>query len=986
MKRYKSYTLTKSLLISFFLAILPVFTSAQTDRLEVSSMKEPGSFTVFSGNAPAGMLISEKDEPGVIRAFKDLQSDIKAVSGNLPELSSGKSRKHADVIIAGTIGKSPLIDDLIRRSKIRVDDISGKWESFIIQVVDKPYPGTESGLVIAGSDKRGTIYGIYEISEKIGVSPWYWWADVPVRKSSELFVSRGRFVYGEPSVKYRGIFLNDEAPALTNWVAWKYGMVPVSARPPVPPGVADYGHEFYSRIFELLLRLKANYLWPAMWNNAFNEDDPLNAVLANEYGIVMGSSHQEPMLRAQKEWDRRYGNTLGSWNWTKHSDTLTKFWREGIRRNRNFESLITIGLRGADDTEMGPGGPRANIEKLEKIVDVQRKILSEEINPDVTKIPQLWCLYKEVQGYYDAGMRVPDDVTLLWAEDNWGNLRRVPSATERTRSGGAGIYYHFDYHGGPRSYQWINTNPIPRIWDQLALAKQYGADRVWIVNVGHFRGYEFPMEYFLSMAWNSDDFSASDMKGYTKRWAAKTFGPLHAGEIADIISKTTKYNGLRKPELLSPSTYSIVNYREAERVVSEFRTLSENAEKINDLLPDEMHDSFYHLVLFPAKASAIVNELYYTAGKNALYAKQKRAATNEMAEKTEMLFTADTSLMGYYNREYANGRWNHFMDQAHLGYKSWVDPPVNSLDALQLYRITVPDTADMGIAVEGSEQAWPEGSGPAVLPSFDIFNRQERYIEIFNKGSRPFSYSIKCDQTWILPDETAGMINTEKRIAVKIDWAKLPSGNQRGTINIRGAGKEVEISLSVFNPSEQPGYGKGFVEADGYVSMEAGHYTSVNNTADRKWVKVEDYGRTLSGMRATAFADAPPAIPGKNAPSLEYGINFFTSGEAGIKFILSPTLNFLPGRDMKIGLSIDDEVPGTIVVVPRDFSAMNGNKEWEQTVMDNARFVSMKQEIKSPGYHVLKIWMIDPGIIIEKIVVDTGGVRDSYLGPPESYH
>ena len=234
-------------------------------------------------------------------------------------------------------------------------------------------------------------------------------------------------VYGEPSVKYRGIFLNDEAPALTNWVAWKYGMVPLSANPPVPAGVANYGHEFYSRIFELLLRLKANYLWPAMWNNAFNEDDSLNAALANEYGIVMGNSHQEPMLRAQKEWDRRYIKTLGSWNWTKHSDTLAKFWREGIRRNRNFESLVTIGLRGADDTEMGPGGPRANIEKLEKIVNIQRKILSEEINPDVTKIPQLWCLYKEVQDYYNAGMRVPDDVTLLWAEDNWGNLRRVPT-------------------------------------------------------------------------------------------------------------------------------------------------------------------------------------------------------------------------------------------------------------------------------------------------------------------------------------------------------------------------------------------------------------------------------------------------------------------------------------------------------------------------------------------------------------------------------
>jgi hypothetical protein len=977
--------MTRAAYLTFLLLLLPGVASSQQVRLKISRHKESGSFTMSSGKKSAQMLISETDDPGVIRAFKVLQADIKAVTGNLPVLSINKKRSNSDVIIAGTIGKSSLIDDLVRRKKIRIDDISGKWESYIIQVVDKPFAGVEKGLVIAGSDKRGSIYGIYEISGEIGVSPWYWWADVPSRKSKDLFVSPGRFVYDEPAVKYRGIFLNDEAPALTNWVAWKYGMVPASVKPPVPSGVANYGHEFYSRIFELLLRLKANYLWPAMWNNAFNEDDSLNAALANEYGIVMGNSHQEPMLRAQKEWDRRYTRTLGSWNWTKHADTLAKFWREGIRRNRSFESLITIGLRGADDTEMGPGGPRANIDKLEKIVNVQRKILSEEINPDVTKVPQLWCLYKEVLDYYKAGMRVPDDVTLLWAEDNWGNLRRVPTAGERTRTGGAGIYYHFDYHGGPRSYQWINTNPIPKIWDQMTLAKQYGADRIWIVNVGHFRGYEFPMEYFLSLAWNSDAYTASDMKSFTERWAERTFGPACPGEIADIISKTTKYNGRRKPELLSPSTYSLVSYGEAEKVVTDFRILTEKAERINNLLPVEMHDSFYHLVLFPVKASSIVNELYFSAGKNALYARQGRATTNEMAEKTEMLFRADTSLMGYYNREYAGGKWNHFMDQTHLGYKSWVDPRINNMDALPLIRLQVADSAEMGISLEGSEKVWPGSEEPALLPSFDVFNRQERYMEIFNKGSISFPFSVTYDKPWILLKDTTGSISTEKRITVNIDWKKLPAGSLHGTIKIKGAGAEVTVGISVFNPDLQlAGLIKGFVEADGCVSMEAEHYTSINNTKGRKWEKIEDYGRTLSGMRATTFTDAPSAIPGKNAPSLEYVMHLFSSGEIGIRLILSPTLNFLPEKDLKIGLSFDDEEPDVAVVVPKDFSAMNGNKEWEQTVMDNARFIDLKQIIKTPGSHTLKIWMIDPGVVIEKIVVDTGGVRASYLGPPES--
>jgi hypothetical protein len=493
----------------------------------------------------------------------------------------------------------------------------------------------------------------------------------------------------------------------------------------------------------------------------------------------------------------------------------------------------------------------------------------------------------------------------------------------------------------------------------------------------------------MSLAWNAGTpnfVSQQDLKGFTERWAERMFGPAFRKEIAEIISKTTKYNGRRKPELLDPSTYSLVNYGEAEKVLTDFRMLAEKAEHINNLLPVELHDAFYHLVLFPVRASSIVNELYITAGKNALYAKQERALTNELAEKTEMLFRADTSLMGYYNRKYADGKWNHFMDQTHLGYKTWVDPRVNNLDALPRYRIRIQDAAEMGVALEGSEKVWPGAEEPAVLPSFDVFNRQARYLEIFNKGNKSFSYSITCDKPWIILTDTAGSISTEKRIAVNIDWKKLPAGTQNGNLKIRGAATDIKVSISAFNPVlQQAGTIKGFVEAEGYVAIEAEHYTSINNTTERRWEKIEDYGRTLSGMRAATFTDAPSAIPGKNAPSLEYGMYLFSSGEAGIRIILSPTLNFLPDRDLKIGISFDEEDPRLVVVVPKDFSAMNGNKEWEQTVMDNARFINIKQIIKAPGYHTLKIWLVDPGIVIEKIVVDTGGVRASYLGPPESY-
>jgi len=958
-----------------------------TDTLQiVARHRAEGMFTLSASGKSAPLLISTEDWPGVIRAFRDLQTDIGKVTGAEQKMFFDKPPRKKEIVIAGTIGKSPLIEKLINTGKIKVDDISEKWECYLIQTVTDPFPGVKKALVIAGSDKRGTIYGIYEISKQIGVSPWYWWADVPVKKSDELYVLPGRRVFGEPSVKYRGIFLNDEYPDLTRWVTYKYGEVTPSANPPVPPGVANYGRDFYSRIFEVILRLKGNYLWPAMWNNAFNEDDTLNARLADEYGVVMGNSHQEPMLRAQKEWDRRYKKTLGSWSWTSHSDTLVKFWRDGIRRNKEFESLITIGLRGADDTEMGPGGPEANIAKLEKIVDVQRRIIAEEMNPDVTRVPQLWCLYKEVQDYYNEGLRVPDDVTLLWAEDNWGNVRRLPTPDERKRSGGAGVYYHFDYHGGPRSYQWINTNPIPKIWDQMSLAKQYGADRIWIVNVGHFKGYEFPMEYFFSLAWDTDEHGSEDILGYTRRWAIREFGPDHADEIADIISLYTKFNGRRKPELLSPYTYSLTDYHEAEWIVREYNALASRAEEIQNDLPVEMHDAFYDLVLFPVKAGALVNELYVTAGKNALYAQQGRALTNAMAEKTEMLFQADTALMDYYNRSFAGGKWNHFMDQTHLGYTNWADPPFNSLRAIELKRIEVPQAASMGVAIEGSGKSWPGEEAAAVLPESDNFNRQERYIEVFNRGSEPFEYSVTTDNPWIILSHTGGSLTDEQRIGVRIDWSLLPYGRHEGTIRVSGTGTEVPVSISAFNPAlPQAATTKGFIESNGYVSMEAEHYTAVNQTAERYWQRIEDYGHTISAMRATTVTDAPPATPGKDSPNLEYTMYLFSTGKSEITLHLSPTLNFIAGRDLSIGVSFDDDPPQILTVVPKEFNAQNGNREWEKTVMDNARFVKAELSVGEAGYHTLKVWMIDPGIVLEKIVLNTGGVRPSYLGPPESY-
>ena len=953
----------------------------------ISTVKESGDFILSVQGKSAPLYISTKDYPGVIRALRDLRTDIKKVTNTEPQLSIDKIPSEKEIVIVGTLGKSPVIDEMVSKKKLNVENINGKWESFIIQVIENPLPGVEKALVITGSDKRGTIYGIYDLSHHIGVSPWYWWADVPVEHKDNLYVKPQKYEQGPPSVKYRGIFLNDEYPDLTNWIIDKYGFVTPQKNPPIPEGVANYNHLFYTKLFELILRLRGNYLWPAMWNNAFNEDDPENPKLADMYGIVMGTSHQEPMMRAQKEWDRRYLKTLGHWNYAKYPDTLNKFWREGIRRNKDYENIITIGLRGANDTPMAPGGPEANMKLLEKIVDVQRKIIAEETKKDVTKVPQMWCLYKEVMGYYKAGMRVPDDVTLLWAEDNWGNVRRLPTPEERKRSGGAGVYYHFDYHGGPRSYQWINTNPIPKIWDQMSLSKKYGADRIWIVNVGHFKGYEFPLEYFMNLAWNTGKWTIDNINEYTQKWAAFQFGPEYSKDIADIIVKYTKYNGRRKPELLSPTTYSLINYREAETVVKDYNAIASKAEEIYKKIPEEKRPAFYELVLFPAKACAIVNQLYYAAGRNEMYAKQGRANTNDMAEETRSLFKEDTTMMGYFNRSFLDGKWNHFMDQAHLGYTSWNDPPHNSLRAIDLKEIKLPDSAIMGIAVEGSESVWPGDKDEAILPSFDVFNQQSNYIDIFNKGKIPFKFTAAASNPWIKVSETSGTIEKGKRIWISIDWEKAPKEKAGGTVKITGTGKDVFVKVHSFNPTEVTRKSlKGFVEGNGYVSIEAEHFTKKTDSGSRHWIKIEDYGRTLSGMRTVAPADASPAVPGKDSPCLEYNMYLFGKDSVDVKGIFSATLNFMAGRPLQYAVSFDNETPQIIALVPADYNAQNGNRDWERTVVKNARYSHSKHLISKPGYHTLKIWMIDPGVVLEKIVVNAGGVKSSYLGPPESFH
>ena len=610
-----------------FPAFLLVFAPAHAGLVEgplLVSAGSAGALPLVTADRIAPLQAADNDWPGVLRAARDLQADIGRVTGRKPDFSTAAPAQAPVAVLIGTVGKSSLIDGLVAAGKLDVAAIRGKWEAFVIETVEKPLPGVERALVIAGSDKRGTIYGIYEISEQIGVSPWYWWADVPVKKSAELHLAPGRIVVDSPVVQYRGIFLNDEAPALTGWVHEKYGR---------------FGREFYGRLFELMLRLRANYLWPAMWlPRAFNDDDPENPRLADEYGIVMGTSHHEPLMRAHAEWGK-YGK--GAWNYATNDAVLRDFWRTSVARTKDFENIMSLGMRGDGDEAMSAG---TNTKLLERIVADQREIITSVTGKPVTQQPQLWALYKEVPDYYEAGMRVPDDVILLWCDDNWGNIRRLPTPEERKRPGGAGVYYHFDYVGGPRNYKWINVTPITKVWEQMHLAWQLEANRIWIVNVGDLKPMEFPTEFFIRYAWNPARWPYEKLGEYSREWAAREFGAEHAAEVAALINGYSKLNRRRTPELLEPDTYSLTNYREADRLLAEWSDLVTRAEKLNAALAPEYRDAFYQLVLYPVKASAGVHELYVSVGLNRLYARQGRTDANIHSARARELFAADRQL------------------------------------------------------------------------------------------------------------------------------------------------------------------------------------------------------------------------------------------------------------------------------------------------------------------------------------------------------
>ena len=849
----------KRLSISFLLLFGLLYTYAAEPFIVFN--RTDAAFPVVSGGKPCPILVDSNEDSAILIAVQNLQEDFLRVTGTKAEAANTPAANQ--YILVGSV-TSPYIKQLFKDGKLDKKELEGKNEKYIIQTVDQPTEGVDRALVIAGSDRRGTVYGIYELSEQMGVSPWYWWMDVPVAKQTEVYAKAGSYTDGEPAVKYRGIFLNDEAPCLTSWVKNTYG--------------TNYGdHRFYARVFELILRLKGNYLWPAMWGWAFYADDLENGKTADQMGVCIGTSHHEPMARNHQEYARNR-EKYGAWNYATNPEGLNRFFREGIERMKGTEDVVTIGMRGDGDAAMGGEEGKdheytpqfeKNMKLMEDIFKNQRRIIKEVTGRPAKETPQLWALYKEVLEYYERGLRVPDDVILLLCDDNWGNVRRLPNAEERKHPGGWGMYYHVDYVGAPRNSKWLNVTPIQNMWEQLQLTYDYGVDKLWVLNVGDLKPMEYPITLFLDMAWNPKKYNADNLLQHTRDFCAAAFGEDQADEATRILNLCCKYNGRSTPEMLDCTVYNLET-GEWRQVTGDYAQLEAEALRQYISLKPEYRDAYKQLILFPVQAMANLHEMYYAQAMNLKLYAEGNPAANEWADKVEKAFARDKALCDDYNHTMAGGKWNGMMTQKHIGYTSWND-------------------------------AFPADKLPEIR---------------------------------------------------RIDHPEAAAG------------------------------GYVFTGKDGYVAMEAEHYFAAANAQEAQWTVLPYMGRTLSAM-----ALMPYTVPTDGA-SLSYKLAIPEKADSvTVHIIVKSTLAFHNKEGHKYAVGFEGGQEETV-----NFNH-NLNEDPENiysiyypTVARRVveKKVRMKLPASADGTYTLNFRPQDPGIVLEKIVVDYGGYQPSYLFGAES--
>lgn len=961
--------------ILYCLPVLFLVFSISGQEISVKSSFQKGDFKLVYGQTAADVLISPDDFKVVGIAAHDFAADIERVTGVKPKVKNTTEKATTNVVIIGTLGKNSLIDNLAKSGKIDVLPIQNKWESFLITTVRNPLPNVENALVIVGSNRRGTAFATYEMSQKIGVSPWVWWADATPEHRENLIVSNGKYVSGEPSVKYRGIFLNDEDWGLQPWAAKNF-----------EPETSNIGPKTYAKIFELLLRLKANTCWAAMHEvtKPFNEV-PGNAQIADDYAIVMGSSHAEPMLR----------NNVGEWkddkekyNFVSNRSGVTNYWEERVKTNGKFENVYTLGMRGIHDSPIqGTKNQAERIPVLENIISTQRSLLEKYVNPDIEKIPQIFCPYKEVLADYRAGLRVPEDVTIVFPDDNFGYIRYFPNPEEQKRQGGFGVYYHISYLGRPLSYLWLNSTPPALIREEMIKAYDNGMRDFWILNVGDIKPQELGMEYFLKLAYDQNNWRSNSDK-FLAVWAEREFGKPNVRYIVPLMNKYYQLGFQRKPEHLQwylptekpkQSDFSAVDYGdEMQKRLDDYAEIRSKAEELYAKMPPSKKDSFYEFILYPVRSAALANERFFAAEKAEIYNKQGRASAKDWAKRAADAESEIKKEAAYFNEKLAGGKWRFIMSpEMNAGqWPSMRSTPPKVSDAV--WQRQTPETAIFGVAIEGSEKPVEEVGR---LPKFDVFTKPVRFIDVFNQGKSNQNWTAAAKQDWIKLSQTGGDLNRDSRIQVSIDWKKVPVGAEvNGEIEIKSSAETRKIIVPVFNP-DTPKLTAGFVEANGVISIEAEHFTKEPHNIDGfSWQVILGLGR--AGDAVTIFPQTAKTFENfaVTAPTLEYQFYAFSAGEFDATCFLVPTQPLQNGQGLRYAIGVDNQPP-QIVTVGAD--AEVSSPKWSQNVLNASTTGTTKISFNS-GPHVLKIYAVDTGVVLDKIVINTGGWQPSYLGPPET--
>ncbi|KXJ93594.1 hypothetical protein Micbo1qcDRAFT_223221 [Microdochium bolleyi] len=953
------------------------------------------------------IVVDGSDYAGVKIASRALAADIDRVTGRgqnpVIELQTGDAATFTakTAIIVGTVKSSALVQSLIASGELNPTSLGGQWECFSTAIIDKPscLPECERAFVIAGSDKRGAIYGVYTITEQIGVSPWHWWADVPVKKHDKIYALPTSYQSRSPSVKYRGIFINDEAPALTGLVIEKFG---------------KYGKEFHIKVFDLLLRLKANFMWPAMWpgypnpGSSFFVDDEENQKTADEYGIVMSTSHHEPMQRATNEWFDKYER--GTWSWISHKEEITQFFDEGLKRGLSYESYYTMGMRGEYDKAMATDDPAGVVQD---VLNTQRHLIKTRTGAEKT-VPQLLALYKEVQEYYDAGkLVVPDDVTLLFADDNFGSIRRLPSKAERGRKGGAGIYYHFEYVGHPRSYKWINSNSLGKTWHQLQEAHRRDARQIWVFNVGDIKPMEVPLTFAMALAWDIDSIKADSFHNFYETMAEREFDSSIAPFIASTWDRYDQLVAIRRHEHIEAPNFSLLHYNEAEQIEVEWQKLLAAVQHASDTQVSDSHRAtFFELVLHPVKATTIYTSLRINQARNQFWAAQRRNTANKAARTVLDLFDADFALSEEFH-SILEGKWNHIMRQTHYGFNdTWHAPSrdmISGLSFVQARQDSNPVVGQMGVSVEGhtgvrpgvcneeSDRTHPSRRDlvPGVtLERMTRYGAESRWFELYTRGTKTLDWECKVPHDWVKLSSMSGRLvpgQPDVRIHVSIDWEQVPRGfEEEVLIDVRTKGGNYGPYLDDFEQIHLPVQNRriddstlaaftGFVESDGYVSIPATSPTALPS-GYRLLPKVSRLGSGSIALEHIASASSSP-----KASDLVYDMYIWeTNQPAVLTLYFNMTLDLDPDEVMQYSVSLNGQLfdKQRLVEEPRNKGELPPG--WATAVQDCAWKRRHEFGALPSGKHTLLVRLLHSNVMFEKAVLDLGGVKESYLGPPAS--